>query len=218
MHTSLAQHHPQEPSNFDPQPPPPKAHPGHEQQHRAAKQHAPSKCPQRRETPVIQYRAANRRANQHPQRHNRETLSQSRPNLLPLVLTQPHNDSGGQTDEAAGEEAVERHQDADAGRAVDGDVADAEDGGDEAAGDDDVEGSQPVGEDVGHDAAEDGGRVHDGQEVEGEVLVGQVGLQRVELRVEEGHVQPHEPAEEARDLEAVGGDGEGLQVEQGARF
>lgn len=43
-------------------------------------------------------------------------------------------------------------------------------------------------------------------------------LECVELGVEEGHVQPHEAAEEARDLEAVGGDFEGLHVEQGPRF
>lgn len=41
-------------------------------------------------------------------------------------------------------------------------------------------------------------------------------MQRVELGVEEGHIQPHEAAEEAGDLEAVGGDFEGLEVEKGA--
>ena len=111
---------------------------------------------------MIQNCAANRRPYQDAQRHNGETLPQPRPNLLPLILTQPHNNSRRETDKAAREEAVERHQHTDACGAVDGDVADAEDGGDEAAGDHDVEGPQPVREDVGHDAAEDGGRVHDG--------------------------------------------------------
>lgn len=43
-----------------------------------------------------------------------------------------------------------------------------------------------------------------------------MGLQCVELGVEEGHVEPHKPAKEACDLEAVGGDFEGLEIEQGA--
>lgn len=63
-----------------------------------------------------------------------------------------HDDGGRQADEGAAEEAVEGHEHDYAGGAGHGDEAEAEDGGDGGAGDDDVEGADFVGEEVRDDS------------------------------------------------------------------
>lgn len=60
--------------------------------------------------------------------------------------------------------------------------------------------------------------VHDGEQVKCQVLVRDVLLQSIHLRVEERHVQPHEPAEETCYLQTVRWDQEGAEIEQRTRL
>lgn len=129
-----------------------------------------------------------------------------------------HNDCRRQTNKGTGEEAIKSHEHNDTGRTVHGDKTHAQHGRDETAGNHNVERSQYVGEDVGHDAAKDRGAIHDGEEVKRQIFIGDVSLKGVELGVKEGHVQAHEAGEEAGDLNGVGGYQEGGEIEERAGF
>lgn len=191
-----------------------KGDPRSQQQRRTGEQHAPTEYPKCIEPAVIEDGTSDRRSNQYTQRHDRKALSQPRANLIPPILAQPDNDSRRQTNKAAREEPIKRHQHANTRAVVDRNVADTQHAADQTARDDHVERPKPIREDVGDDPPKHTRRVHDRQEVEREVLVRQVAFQRVHLRVEERHVQPHEPAEEADDLQRIRRDAERLQIQQ----
>jgi hypothetical protein len=94
---------------------------------------------------MIQNRTSNRRAHKQPHCHNPKALTQPRANLLASIGGKVDDDGRGERDERAGEEPIARHEHDDCGGGVRGSETIAEEGGDETAGDYDVEGAEFIG-------------------------------------------------------------------------
>lgn len=192
-------------------------HPRNHQQNGRHHQRTPrEKLRAQKPARVLQDGAGRRRADQQPQRAEAKAHAHTGADGAE-VGGEPDEGDGGQANEAAGEEAIQQRKDDVSRRGVDADPGEGEGSGGEAGGDEDVERAGGVGDEVGEDAARDGGGVEDGQEVEGEVDWDGV-VEGGGLHVEDGAVEADEADGEGDAEEEVGGFAEGGEVEEGAAF
>lgn len=138
-------------SSFLQHSPPHPANPCRNQKRRARKQHNTSIRPEGRESSLFQNRSTNWCADQEADGYDAEALPKSRADLVSCLHAEGDDNAGRQADKRAREEAVEGHEDGDARRGTCRDEACTEDGGHDSAGNDNVDGSEFVAEEIGYD-------------------------------------------------------------------
>lgn len=123
---------------------------------------------------MINQRPVSRRSNQHRKRRHKHAHAQIRANIPGisryLAQTRTH-----QTHNGPREESIHAGKHDDGRMGFDGLPADAEDAGADAEDAEEIEPAEAVGGDARDDAAEEGGAVEDGGEVEGELRAHAVG-------------------------------------------
>lgn len=176
----------------------------------ARRQTAPAPDPPAQIPMRPRQRARNGRPEQDGHRHDREGHTETRAHVA-LVGREPHKRGRLQREERAREEAVHDRDRDQAALAVRRGEAERSDGHDEDGGADHVEDAGVGHDKIRHDAADDGGAVEDGEEVEGDVRGGEGVAESVGLHVDVGGI--HAEEEEAAGAEE---EEEGRVAEDGA--
>ena len=158
------------PSHLHTHPHPRLHNPHPRQQHRTQRQRDPTKSLQARIPPLPrQNRARDRIPHDQPKTRYRERHPHPRPEIL-HTARRAHHHRRHQADIRARREAVQDGEDDEPadGAGADADPGEGEDGAEGCHGDYDVEGAERVGDEVGQDAAREGGEHEDREQVEGE--------------------------------------------------